>query len=58
MAQRTGTPKNSLIPTALEGGPGDKEDADLADEVMTGVRAGAVEVYSAKEICDRLGLGD
>lgn len=58
LAQTTGTPKNSLILTALEEWLEDKEDATLADEVMAGVRAGTVKVYPAKEVWARLGLGD
>ena len=58
LAQTTGTPKNSLLLKALEEWLEDKEDAAVADEVMAGIQAGTVEVYPAKEVWDRLGLGD
>lgn len=58
LAQKRRTSKNSLILAALEEWIEDQEDAAMADEVMTGIRAGTVKVYPAKEVWDRLGLGD
>lgn len=58
LAKMKGTPKNSLMLTALEEWIEDQEDAAMADEVMAGIRAGTVKVYPAKEVWDRLGLGD
>lgn len=36
----------------------DQEDIARADEVMTGIRAGAIKVYPAEEVWKRLGLED
>ena len=58
MARATGAGKNSLVLQALDEWLEDREDAALADEVMAGIRAGTIKVYTAREVWDRLGLGD
>lgn len=58
LAQTKGTLKNALILTALDEWLEDHEDISRADEVMAGIKAGTVKVYPAKEVWDRLGLGD
>lgn len=56
LAKMKGTPKNSLILTALEEWVEDQEDAALADEIMAGVRAGTIKILSSEEVSKRLGL--
>ena len=56
LAKMKGISKNSLILTALDEWAEDQEDADLADEIMAGVRAGTVKILSSEEVSKRLGL--
>lgn len=58
LALAKGRPKNSLILDALEEWLDDQEDIANADEVVAGIEAGTIKVYPAKEVWNRLALGD
>lgn len=56
LARMKGESKESLILAALEEWLEDQEDAARADEVMRGVRSGAVKILSSEEVSKRLGM--
>lgn len=58
LAKETGRSKAFYILKAVDEYLDDLEDIYLADQVIEGIREGKVKIHSAKEVEERLGLGN